>query len=202
MTDHSEKPNGYVSRTLSTADKSYCHLKKSPGCVFGVKRFHSYLLGHLFTLVTDHKSLLSLLNCKKAVPAQASTKIQRWALTLAIYEYTLVFKNTNPYCNADVLNRLPLKDTVDVPLPQEKVLLFQFLDKAPVSASQICIWTQRDPVISKVMEYIQTKWSDTEDDVNRKPYFFRTLIVKWLYSLGKQSCSTSSRTPTITARAS
>ena len=111
MTDHSEKPNGYVSRTLSTADKSYCHLKKSPGCVFGVKRFHSYLLGHLFTLVTDHKSLLSLLNCKKAVPAQASTKIQRWALTLAIYEYTLVFKNTNPYCNADVLNRLPLKDS-------------------------------------------------------------------------------------------
>ena len=145
--------------------------KKALACVFGVKRLHSNLLGHPFTLETDHKPLLNLLNCKKAVPAQASTRIQRWALTLAMYEYTLVFKNTNQGCNADVLSRLPLKDTVDAPLPQETVLLLQFLDKVPVSASQICTWTRRDPVISKVMEYIQTKWPDREDDVNRKAYF-------------------------------
>ena len=101
--------------------------KEALACVFGVKRFHSYLLGHPFTLVTDHKPLLSLLNSKKA----ASAMIQRWALTLAMYEYTLVFRNTNQHCNADALSRLSLKDTVDAPLPQETVLLLQFLDKAP-----------------------------------------------------------------------
>ena len=135
------------------------------------KDFHSYLLGHPFKLVTDHKPLLSLLNSKKAVSAQALSRIQRWVLTLAIYEYTLVFKNTNQHCNADALSRLPLKDTVDAPLPQETVLLLQFLDKATLSASQIRTWTRRDPVLSKVMEYIQTKWPDREDDVNKKPYF-------------------------------
>ena len=69
------------------------------------------------------------------------------------------------------MSRLLLKETVDAPLPQETVLVLQFLDKAPVSASQIRTWTHRDPVLSKVMEYIQTKWPDREDDVNRKPYF-------------------------------
>ena len=73
MPDNSEKPIGYVSRTLSTAEKNYSEMKKEAlACVFGVKRFHSYLLGHPFTLVTDHKPLLSLLNGKKAVSALAS----------------------------------------------------------------------------------------------------------------------------------
>ena len=133
--------------------------KEALACVFEVKGFHSYLLGHPFILVTDHKPLLSLLNSKKAVPAQASTRIQRWALTLAMYEYTLVL-NTNQHCNA-----LPLKDTVDTPLPQETVLLLQF---SPVATSQIRTWTCRDPVLSKVIKYIQTKWPDRGDNVNMK----------------------------------
>ena len=138
-----------------------------------MKRFHSYLLGHPFTLITDHKPLLSLLHGQKAVPTQASARIQWWALTLAMYEYTLVFKSTDHHSNADALSRLPLKETVDTPLPQETVLLLEFLDKAPVSATQIRSWTRRDPVLSKVMEYIQTEWPDKEDDISTKPYFFR-----------------------------
>ena len=55
-------------------------------CVFGVKRFHNYLVGRLFTLVTDHKPLVSLFNEQKATPAYVSAAhIQRWALTLAAY---------------------------------------------------------------------------------------------------------------------
>ena len=104
---------------------------------------------------------------QEAVLAQALARIQRWALTLAMYEYTLVFKNNNQHGNADALSRLPLKETVDAPS--------QFLDKAPVSASQIGTWTRRDPVLPKVMECIQTSWPDREDDVNRKPYFFRKM---------------------------
>ena len=44
MPDNSEKPIGYVSRTLSTAEKNYSQMEKEAlACVFGVKRFHSYL---------------------------------------------------------------------------------------------------------------------------------------------------------------
>ena len=40
-------------------------------------------------LVTDHKPLLSLFCEKRAVPAQAFARIQCWALTLSMYQYTI-----------------------------------------------------------------------------------------------------------------
>ena len=55
------------------------------------------------------------------------------------------------------------KETVDTPLPQETL---EFLDKAPVSATQIHSWTRRDSLLSKVMDCIQTKWPDKEDDIS------------------------------------
>lgn len=54
---------GAVSRTLSEAEKKYLQVEKEAlACVVGVNRFRSYLWGHHFTLQTDHKPLLSLLN--------------------------------------------------------------------------------------------------------------------------------------------
>ena len=41
-------------------------------------------------------------------PRQASCRIQRWALTLAAYEYILSFCSSAQHRNADTLSRLPL----------------------------------------------------------------------------------------------
>ena len=64
-------------------------------------------MGRHFELITDHKPLLSLFNEHKAIPSHASARIQRWALTLAAYEYTLVLRKTDAHANADALSRLP-----------------------------------------------------------------------------------------------
>ena len=91
--DGSEKPIGFVSRTLSPAERNYSQLEKEGlACIFGIKRFHSYVYGRHFTLITDHKPLLSLFNSQKPVSTQASGRIQRWALTLSMYEYSIQFK--------------------------------------------------------------------------------------------------------------
>ena len=63
LPDGTERPIGFSSRTLSAADQKYSQIEKETlACVFGVKRFHSYLFGHSFTLITDHKPLLTLIN--------------------------------------------------------------------------------------------------------------------------------------------
>ena len=85
--------------------KSSTHrLRKS---VFGVKHFHDYLIGCHFSLVTDHRPLLALFNEQCAIPSHSSACIQRWAMTLAAYEYTLTARRTNTHANADALSRLP-----------------------------------------------------------------------------------------------
>ena len=61
--DGSERPIGYASRSLSKSERNYSQLEKEGlSCVFGIKRFHMYLIGHHFKLYTDHKPLLALLN--------------------------------------------------------------------------------------------------------------------------------------------
>ncbi len=84
MRDGSERPVGYASRTLSPAERNYSQLEREGlACVFGIKRFHSYLFGHHFELMTDHKPLLALLNQHKSTSEQASARIRRWSLFMA-----------------------------------------------------------------------------------------------------------------------
>lgn len=61
MEDGSEKPIGYVSCTLTSAEKRYSQLEKEGlAVVFAVKRFHQYLYCRPFTIYTDHKPLMGL----------------------------------------------------------------------------------------------------------------------------------------------
>ena len=46
--------------------------------VYGVKKFHKYLCGRQFTMMTDHKPLLLILSVKAAVPFIAAARMQRW----------------------------------------------------------------------------------------------------------------------------
>ncbi len=88
-----KKPVAFMSRTLNEAEKKYFQIEKEGlACVVGVTLFHAYLYRHHFVLQTDHKPLLTLFNEGKLVPQQAfQNKIQRWALKLAAYEYTIDF---------------------------------------------------------------------------------------------------------------
>ena len=59
MEDDSENPIAYMSRTLNAAERNYSQIEKA--IVSVVKRFHQYLYGRKFSMVTDHKPLLGLL---------------------------------------------------------------------------------------------------------------------------------------------
>ena len=102
-----------------------------------------------------------LFNESHVVPPQASSRIQRWALTLAAYEYTLAFCPTNQHENADAMSRLPLPEKLlRTPIPAELVLLVKQLDDSPVTASQIRTWTRRDPLLSTVSRHLNEGWPD------------------------------------------
>ena len=67
--DGTEKPIAYTSRTLTKSEKGYAQLEKEAlSLIFRVKKFHQFLYGHKFTLVTDHKPLTTILGPKKGLP--------------------------------------------------------------------------------------------------------------------------------------
>ena len=137
LPDRSERPVAFASRTLMPAETRYSQIEKEGlACVFGVKRFHNYLFGRKFTLCTDHKPLLSLFHEQRAIPSQASARIQRWVLSLAAYQYAIVFKSTANHGNADAMSRLPLPGSGErePPVPAETILLMEHMDRSPVAA--------------------------------------------------------------------
>ena len=139
-------PVAYASRSLSRVERNYFQLEKGGlACVFGVNRFHAYLSGHHFDLITDHKPLLTLFNEHKPTSPQASARVRRWSLMLSAYEYTA------EHSNADALSREPLSDVPSehVDNPPKLILLMEHLaDASPVTAKQIELWTGRDAILS------------------------------------------------------
>ena len=64
--------------------------------------------GHVFKIITVHKPLLELFGQNKATPPMAVARIQRWALFLSAYNYTIEYRPGSNNANADCLSRLPM----------------------------------------------------------------------------------------------
>jgi transposase InsO family protein len=170
MRDGSERPIGFASRTLTTAECNYSQLEKEGlACIFGIKRFHDYLFGQL---ITDHKPLLGLLKEDRVTSQQASARIKRWSLFLSNYEYQLVFRNTKAHANADALSRLPLP--TEPAKKAEEPELAEHLADSPVTAHDIRSWTRRDTKLSKVLHHVQKGWPD-EGNPDLEPFSSRRM---------------------------
>ena len=162
MPDGSEKPVAFASCTLSQAEKNYSQLdREALAVVFAVTRFHKYVYGRAFALQTDHKPLLGLLQADRQVPPLASSRMQRWALKLANYQYEPQYRPGKANGCADGLSRLPNPAPVpELPQPAEVVLAMSVLDSTPVTVARIAQWTSKDPVMSLVAKFLQTGWPD------------------------------------------
>ena len=169
-----ERPIAFSSRTLSKAEKNYGQIdKEALSLVFGIQKFHKYLYGCKFVLVTDHKPLITLFGPKKGIPSLAAARLQRWALLLSAYSYDIQFRRTEDHSNADALSRLPLSvNNVSTTTYLTDTFMIGQLQALPVSAEQVATVTRRDTVLSKVYNYVQKGWPQTVKD-DEKPYWRR-----------------------------
>ena len=85
MDDGTDQPIAFASRTLAAAEEKYSQIELA--IIFGIKRFHQYLFGRQFTILSDHKPLKHLFSESQPAPTLASARIQRWSLTLGAYDY-------------------------------------------------------------------------------------------------------------------
>jgi len=94
----SERPVAYVSKTLSASERNYSQLEKEAlSLIFGIHKFHQYLYGRTFTLVTDHQPLTTIFSDKKGILPLAAAQLQRWALQLSAHHYTIQLQSTKAH---------------------------------------------------------------------------------------------------------
>ncbi|KRZ71620.1 Transposon Tf2-11 polyprotein [Trichinella papuae] len=169
MSDGTEAPVAYASRTLTTTERNYAQIdKEALAIVFGVKKFHQYLYGRYFTIVTDHKPLLGLLKPHNPIPQTVSPRMLRWSLLLSAYNYELCFKNGKYLANADALSRLPVV-TKDFRIEEPTDVLFlEMPPDAMINAQHIAEETKKDRVLSRVLRWTLCGWPETKLDTEYK----------------------------------
>ena len=174
MPDGPERPIGFVSRTLNIAEKKYAQIdKEGAAIIFGLKKFHRYLYGRSFTIVTDHKPLISLFHEEKEIPLTASPRIQRWVVILRGYEYHIEYKPGSEHQNADCLSRLPLRETVPIEDDCMVLTLNNIEEHTLLTADEIADWTKGDPIILNVYDFILRGWPNGENDPKFAAYRVR-----------------------------
>ncbi|CAH8655864.1 unnamed protein product [Dicrocoelium dendriticum] len=165
--DGSEKAVMHASRTLTSAEKNYGQIEKEAlAIVFAVKKFHKMLYGRHFTLLTDHKPLLSIFGSKKGIPTYSASRLQRWAVILLGYDFEIRFCRTQDFGQADGLSRLIPKHTVNediviAAVAVEEDVRHQLSDtirSLPLTAADIRRETAHDPVLRQAIAYVQTRW--------------------------------------------
>jgi len=151
-----DEPIAYASKSLSDAETRYaCIERELLAIVFGVQRFHTYLYGRRFRVITDHKPLVMILDkpLTKAPP-----RLQRMMLKLQGYNLELEYRPGKELSLPDTLSRLPNKDnnqTIDLDV---RVNLVRFSDDCLARIHQE---TKDDPALSKLTSVITQGWPQT-----------------------------------------
>jgi hypothetical protein len=151
---------------LSTAERNYSQLdREGVAVMFGLKKFHMYLWGNHFKIVTDNKALMLLFKEDKEIPPISSARVQRWAIALQAYSYKMEHRPGPLIANADAMSRLPVKtpSALDDNLvqglstvPEEHILLTETCVNLNFEEIRKC--TKTDKVLAKVWIYTINGW--------------------------------------------
>ncbi|XP_037958915.1 uncharacterized protein K02A2.6-like [Teleopsis dalmanni] len=184
--DGTERPIAFASKTLDIHQRRYSQIEKEGlAIVFGVKRFHQYLYGRRFTLVTDHKPLVSIFNPIHQLPSMTSHRLQRWAIILMAYQYDVRYRKTTEHGNADALSRLPVGE--DKTFDHEESCFNINELNTPIDAEIIRQHAKNDPILRRVYFLVTNGWpeklmpQDTEYNRVVIPASLKQKILKLLH---------------------
>ncbi|KAI5729011.1 hypothetical protein M8J77_024174 [Diaphorina citri] len=155
LPDGTEKPIAFASRVLTTSEKNYSQIDKEATAIYwGVKKFYDFVYGRKFTLITDHKPLVSIFNPNKMLPSVTASRLFNYAHFLSGFDYDIVYRKTGDHGNADFLSRFPTgkcKEDID------SASFFQMnqISSIPVKYEEILSHTRTDPDLSKIVNALE-----------------------------------------------
>ena len=164
--DGSERPILNISKILSATQRRYSQIQKEAlSLVYALKKFHQFLYGRKFIVVTDHKPLVTLFAPDKGTPAMAANRLARWALLVHQYDYTVEYRRSKDHGNADALSRLPFSndtsfDGEEMEDDVDSVCLVRTISRQinPDNPLLVVRETAKDPILSQLMRFVKEGW--------------------------------------------
>jgi len=86
------KATAHASCSRKPAEYNYSQTEEGLALISAVKKFHKYFYGQHFTLLTDHRLLLSIFGSRKGIPVHSANRLQRWAATLLDYDFRTEYR--------------------------------------------------------------------------------------------------------------
>ena len=176
------KPVAFASKTLTPTQSAYSNIERETLAIVNcVTKFHTYLFGKPFVIITDHKPLLMIHNkpLKSAPP-----RLQRLLVKIQGYDFQLVYRPGKQMIIADVLSRLPNPEK-NVEIPLDVTVDYITLDVDDENACSIGMinfsinrrvqlreTTTADPTQRALQRVFYSGWPDTRKDLPKdlRPY--------------------------------
>jgi hypothetical protein len=78
VTVEEEQPIAFASKTFTETECRYPHHeRKATAIIFGVKKFHKYLFGYEFEIVTDNQAIAAIFRSKEHERPLAALRLLR-----------------------------------------------------------------------------------------------------------------------------
>ncbi len=155
-------PLYYASYPLTATEARYPQIDREALSIYwAIKRFHLYVYGKDFKIVTDHQPLVSLFNNPSSKP---SARIERWLMELQRYRFTVEYQpgKNNP---ADYSSRHPIETPEERNLDEgedaDNYVAFIATNAVPkaMSLEEINLATASDPLLQAVTSSLKSgKW--------------------------------------------
>ena len=166
--DGHERVLAYASRTLSKAERNYSvACKELLAMVTFISHFRQYLLGHTFTLHTDHSSLTWLRNSK-----QPEGQLARWLEKLGEFSFTVQHHPGQKHKNADSLS--PLNTPLHINAATSSATVFWGM-----TASEITTLQLKDKMISPVLTAKESEQRPSNDTLSKYTFKTRKCFQLW-----------------------
>lgn len=110
-----ERPIHFIAKKLSGYEAGWQATTGEQACVvWAVRKFHCYVFGVEFTLITDHKALVAMLHCQ-----DTTGKLARWNVDRYGYDFLVQYRPGSLLTNADGLSRTDKELRANAPDPTQ-----------------------------------------------------------------------------------
>lgn len=153
-----DRPIAYFSRVLRDAELKYeTYEKEALAIVEAIKNFRPYVYGYKFFVVTDHQPLVWFRSAQ-----DGNSRVLKWRLKLAEYDYEVIYKPGKLNLNADALSRNPVVEDVNV-ITRNQAMKMIDTSTLPQDIQDLIQITNPEPPPEEIIERVKKRGRPKKD---------------------------------------